>query len=76
MKPKLRNRSQNLDSSNKKLRSENRKLESEVETLTKLKTKLRNSELVNQAVINKLQRQNKAAENEKVELKDELIICQ
>ena len=31
---------------------------------------------LHQAVINKLQRQNKAAENEKVELKDELIICQ
>ena len=59
-----------------KLRSENEKLKLEVE---KLETKLRNSELINQAVTKtkpQLQRQKKASENEKVALEDKLIVCQ
>ena len=59
-----------------KLRSENEKLKLEVE---KLETKLRNSELINQAVTKtkpQLQRQKKASENEKVALEDKLIACQ
>ena len=58
-----------------KLRSENEKLKLEVE---KLETKLRNSELINQAVTRtkpQLQRQKKASENEKVALEDKLIVC-
>ena len=70
--PELENPLQNLGLTNIEFKSKIRKLEYEVE---RSKEDKRNQELTNQAVINQLQRQNKASENKKLELENEVIAC-
>merc|ERR1712131_483580 len=70
--PELESPLKDLDLSNLELKSKVRKLEYEIE---RTKEDKRNQELTNQAVINQLQRQNKASEGKRLGLENELIAC-